>query len=806
MKLISSNTFKGSNTEGQALQILAGASAFDALSSGIYSDKIRAFIRELCCNAYDAWTQRCRDVGIENASPIPFEIKLPNVVDPEFYVRDFGTGMDHDYWVNELLADPDNPGMFKETPVLKDYVATHHATYFLTNKAEDDGLIGGFGVGSKSPMTYTDLYVVENRKNGRKTVHHIYKEDARPKITKKLDTATTEPDGMTISFAIAEKDFPEVSLKAAHVLQHFPIKPRVLGGVLPKVELLALRLSESLELLPNHNAAILVMGQVEYPLAGFEAYAPKGFAEALYDSQFGFRLTVPVGTAWPTLSRESLDMHDRTKQGLSRAFSKAEAEVEAAIQAVYDAKETEYGKMQALSTFATLFYSGQFLDKVSKSLNPDLLAKFKASRRGIELPHGELPFGISVCYSDKSMRTVVNGYFQAGREPIRARIVGHTYSPACIWIADVSRFRDRLVQHYLKTGVNPNANSYVVKADLANPVHVQALNDWLALVGNPPVRKVSELSVSAAVRRVAVDAHAPVTKVTVNCTRLSITVSAKKGIEVTQPSKQPIDFETGVPYLVYVNGRWKSPLDPIAHYNRWGSSAFKTVIGLAQGLGLPNSTWDTVYVIPAAMEKKFLALGCWPLEKPILDALADPIQRDALAEKVNHAAAVCGSVNVGNSLALSQIAESFFNPSHAAQRQVRRWLTVLADTKVLGFFKAVDRLQKKGRLHSELIDAIQSAMIGTSNPVFKPLDWSFLSDMWTNHRVSGVLQNAYPLLETLNLENKHQLDYLRWCETQPHFKLPEIISQIGKPLHLVPALTVSPAKQDETPVALSRVA
>lgn len=60
MKIVTKNTFKGSNTEGQALTILAGASAFDALSSGIYSDKIRAFIRELCCNAYDAWTQRCR--------------------------------------------------------------------------------------------------------------------------------------------------------------------------------------------------------------------------------------------------------------------------------------------------------------------------------------------------------------------------------------------------------------------------------------------------------------------------------------------------------------------------------------------------------------------------------------------------------------------------------------------------------------------------------------------------------------------------------------------------------------------------
>lgn len=58
------------------------------LSSGLYSNKIRAVIRELSCNAVDAHTS----AGNKN----PIEVKLPNALDKQFYVKDFGTGLTHD--------------------------------------------------------------------------------------------------------------------------------------------------------------------------------------------------------------------------------------------------------------------------------------------------------------------------------------------------------------------------------------------------------------------------------------------------------------------------------------------------------------------------------------------------------------------------------------------------------------------------------------------------------------------------------------------------------------------------------------
>ena len=63
--------------------IEASQQAFAVLSSTIYEDKIKAPIRELSTNAYDAHVEAgCPDK--------PFEVHLPNAIDPEFRVRDYG--------------------------------------------------------------------------------------------------------------------------------------------------------------------------------------------------------------------------------------------------------------------------------------------------------------------------------------------------------------------------------------------------------------------------------------------------------------------------------------------------------------------------------------------------------------------------------------------------------------------------------------------------------------------------------------------------------------------------------------------
>ena len=70
-------------------RIRNSAKAFKILSDGLYSNKIRAIVRELSCNAVDSHVAADK----EN---VPFEVHLPTMLEPWFSVKDFGIGLDND--------------------------------------------------------------------------------------------------------------------------------------------------------------------------------------------------------------------------------------------------------------------------------------------------------------------------------------------------------------------------------------------------------------------------------------------------------------------------------------------------------------------------------------------------------------------------------------------------------------------------------------------------------------------------------------------------------------------------------------
>lgn len=78
-------------------KIATSSHMFSILSSRLYSDKIAAVLREIGCNAADAHAA----VGKAN---MPFEVKLPNNIDPSFYIKDWGPGLD-EAEVRDLVAD-----------------------------------------------------------------------------------------------------------------------------------------------------------------------------------------------------------------------------------------------------------------------------------------------------------------------------------------------------------------------------------------------------------------------------------------------------------------------------------------------------------------------------------------------------------------------------------------------------------------------------------------------------------------------------------------------------------------------------
>ncbi len=96
------------------------------LRSKMYSNPIRTIIQEVGSNARDAH----RELGIDR----PIRIKLPDRHDNSFYIQDFGVGIDPDRMENVFI------------------------NYGASTKRDTDDQTGGFGLGAKSPFSYTDQF------------------------------------------------------------------------------------------------------------------------------------------------------------------------------------------------------------------------------------------------------------------------------------------------------------------------------------------------------------------------------------------------------------------------------------------------------------------------------------------------------------------------------------------------------------------------------------------------------------------------------------------------------------------------
>lgn len=149
--------------------------AFEILSSRLYSDPILAIIRELLCNAYDAQVEA-------GTADIPIKLQLPSYLDSNFIIRDFGTGLS------------------------AENIETLYTTFFWSTKSDSNELTGGFGLGSKTPFAYADIFTVTSFYNGKKYVYACLKKDSRPSITKVSEEDTNKPNGLMITIPVREED------------------------------------------------------------------------------------------------------------------------------------------------------------------------------------------------------------------------------------------------------------------------------------------------------------------------------------------------------------------------------------------------------------------------------------------------------------------------------------------------------------------------------------------------------------------------------------------------------------------------
>jgi hypothetical protein len=182
----------------------------ELLTKKMYNFKLQTMVQEYIANAFDAH----RDPSLkESREHIPIKIILPTPLDPHLYVCDSGPGL-------------------TEERIDETFVSFGAST---KNKSDDD--IGGFGLGAKIGLAYSDSFTVISCVDGVKTTYLTFmNKDGCPDMATLSVEQTDTPNGVTIKIAIRSMDFRAARDAVERATYFSSVAPEVVNGVVAHFE------------------------------------------------------------------------------------------------------------------------------------------------------------------------------------------------------------------------------------------------------------------------------------------------------------------------------------------------------------------------------------------------------------------------------------------------------------------------------------------------------------------------------------------------------------------------------------------
>ena len=302
-------------------RIRNSAKAFSILSSGLYANKIRAIVRELSCNAVDSHTAAGK-------ADTPFDVHLPNSLEPWFSIRDYGTGLSHDQ------------------------VTQIYTTYFESTKTASNEFIGALGLGSKSPFSYTDNFTVTAIQNGKKGIYSAFINGAGvPSIALMMTEETDEPAGVEVKFSVNERyDFDKFRQEARQVYTYFKLKPVISGNADFRFDLVDY---ETQNIIPgvhsykDRRSCVAIMGNIAYPISIPAADNTLGELRNLLNT--GLEMHFGIGELDFQASREGLSYIPQTIDSIKRKLEALNAQLAIHIATEADKIENLWERAEFLS-------------------------------------------------------------------------------------------------------------------------------------------------------------------------------------------------------------------------------------------------------------------------------------------------------------------------------------------------------------------------------------------------------------------------------------------------------------------------
>lgn len=277
------------------------------IMSNMYSNKIRAMIREYSTNGLDAQIE----AGVYDK---PIEVELPSQLSQFLKVRDYGIGLD--------------------TQGIREIYSQYGAS---TKRASND-VVGMLGIGCKAALAYTSQFTVTSVKDGEKIVVAIARDaSGAGTMTVQSRFDTDEDNGTVVTIPVAREDIYKFGIEASDFFSVWDPKNVSIDGQ-PPVHHGGLKVADGLYLLEQRGKSAVVMGNVAYPAPQFDDLSP-GQSVIAY---------VPIGDVSFPPSREALQDDATTRDTIKRVRDKFAREIAGAVQREITAAESAEEAIQIM--------------------------------------------------------------------------------------------------------------------------------------------------------------------------------------------------------------------------------------------------------------------------------------------------------------------------------------------------------------------------------------------------------------------------------------------------------------------------
>lgn len=350
---------------------------FDILRNKMYKDPIKAICREITANARDAH----REAGKPD---VPIEVHFPNSFDNHFKVKDYGIGISPDRVENVFV------------------------NYGASTKREDNIQHGGFGLGAKTPFSYTDTFSIISIHQGVMRQYTAYIDETEiGKMSLVSEEDTDEPDGTTIIVPVKDHDWHKFANEVPKVTKYWDVRPEIFGAdeeILESNKVEFLIKTDKWALLKGRKRrnyyssyydftdSCIVIDGIRYdldlssvPLDGEQSSFGSGYRNTLEDKFCrGFVFYFDVGELTLAASRDNIHYDDDTKNLIKQRIKDADTEVCDLISQQFEDAETykeacqKYIELSSSNSIASYFSDeikwGDYI--IYKNITIDTVGKF----------------------------------------------------------------------------------------------------------------------------------------------------------------------------------------------------------------------------------------------------------------------------------------------------------------------------------------------------------------------------------------------------------------------------------------------